>query len=497
MNHSISIGVINPLPAIVKGNTPVLPIVPIAPIGIGGGSGVPAISIEPIQVVGLIPLFPCDIKECREICDDGWKNPVFGELVGNSYQTQMTYENDWSTFLIDVSLYNANPNSTSVTFELEKLINGIWMPAPLGINLNSNSFGTLFPLGSISGHPTYAGYAINWGSILFHKGEGCYRFKAKTNFQTSTTTGGIVGGVQATCTFDLAGTACTAGAILGTLKTTSGNIPATYSINQPNPSFTIAQNVAYIVNLINTGTYPYTATQSGDSFTITGQSYSANNYINFNLLIYQVEGICKYEEDERLLGGIDGAEITTPVIISSCFVSPPFDLKKWDCFRATGTVKFETWLTGTIGDPYKDYLKHNICGIQWYDSLRTYGFFGYQKSPEYKTENLEWGSPQQGKIEHVRDEQIQRWEYLSDYLPEYLHTRFSTFAMMCDKTFASDYNLNNSDYTLKRKNVIKDSGYEPEYIDKEAHFQKRNKQKVQVFFKRGVQSVEKSICCPT
>jgi len=363
--------------AIGVGHTPVLP------VDTGGTPGKPIIKLDPLQVVGLLPLIPCDTCECRDICDDPctYRNPVFGELVGGSYQTGMTYENDWSTFLIDISIFKTQPSSVNVTFELERYVFGKWQGTPFGANLNNNTFGQLYPLGSIIGHPTYAGYAVNWGAVLFTIGPGCYRFKVNTSFNGISTGPGSTG--------------------------------------EPSPD-----------------------------------------------------------------------------IYVGCLVSPPLDLKKWDCPHAHGTVKFETWLTGLIGDPYTDYLKHDVCGVNWYDSIRLKGFFGYQKTPEYKTENLEWGDPQQGKIEHIRDEQLQRWEFRSKLLPEYIMTRFSTFAMMSDMLFASDYNYNNSDLTIKRKNVIKDSAFEPEYFDQGAYFTRKDKSKVQIFFKRGVQSVEKTICCP-
>jgi len=489
-----------PDPITIIGHTPYLPALPLPIGGLGGHlNGTPIINISPVQVAGLIPLMPCDSQECREICTDGWKNIVFGELVGGSYQINQTYENDWNTFLIDVSLYAANPTAVSVTFELEKYVNGAWVGYPNGgVNLTNNVFGQIFPLGSIAGHPTYAGYAINWGSVLLNAGAGCYRFKAKALFTTYVIGTSTSGGTQASCTFALPNNSCLTGAIIGTLQTISGSITASYSIVQMNTGFTEAQNVQFIVNLINAGSFPYTATYNGgNSFTITGQSYASNNGATWSLQTYKTGLPCDYQKQQDMLGGVNPVQTTTPIVHEGCLVSPPFDLKEWNCFRAHGTVKFETWLTGIIGDPYTDYKKHDLCGILWYDSIRVKGFFGFEKSPTYLKNNLKWGSPSQGKIEKVSDEQTQRWEYLSGYMPEYIHSRFATFGMMSDKLFASDYNINNSNYTYKRKNVIYDSGYEPEYIDKEAWWQRKAKSKVQVFFNRGVQSVIKSLCCST
>lgn len=365
-------------PVIIVGNTQQQPVVIIP-----GGTpviGVPVVSLDPSQVVGLIPLYPCDSKECRQICEDGWKNPVFGELIGNSYQQNQTYENDWNSFFIDVSIYKSL--AVTITMKLEKFFQGSWRPNPFAPDLGNNSFGIYYPLGSVSGHPTYAGYDINWGAVLAAFGAGCYRFKIYTSFTTTTT------------------------------------------------------------------------------------------------------------------GAGGSAHIPIPITYQGCLQSPTFELKPWNCFLAHGTVKWETWNTGLIGDPYIDYKEHDLCGILKYDSIRLRGFFGYEKSPGYIKNNLKWGPPQPGKVEKVSDEQTQRWEYLSGFLPEYIHSRFATFAMMSDRLFVSDYNINNSNWTYKRKNVIYDSGYEPEYIDKEAFWQRRNRQKVQVYFNRGVQSVIHSLCCP-
>ena len=355
-------------------------------------TGLPTIRLDPKQVIGLIPLESCAVSDCRQTCEDFFRNKVFGKAG----EDEITYENDWSTFLVDVSLYKTLLLSNiNVTMTLERSNcpeycyildeDGNYIldeqgqkilledcPTYEPITLNTNDYGIFYDIESIITHPTYIGYAINWGKVVSAFGECCYKIKL--------------------------------------------NITATML-------------------------------------------------------------------DEQIFYG--------------CLESKWFELANWDCFRADGTVRFETWITGKIGDPYEDYYLHDLCGILWYDSIRLKGFLGYQKSPTYLTNNLEWGDPKHGLIEKVSDEQIQRWEWKSMFLPEYIHTRFSTFAMMVDKLFVSDYNLNNSDYTIKRKNIVYDSSYEPEYEDQDAYWTKRDKSKVNVFYKRGVQSVIKTLCCPT
>ncbi len=378
-----------PIPIItprqVSGDTFPLPISENAAIFHPPTIGTPSINLDIIQIVGLIPVYPCDSEDCRKQCEPfcAYKNPVFGQTFPGlgvaGFATKSTYENDFNSWYFDFPLIKKNPTGFTVTFSIEKYISGAWVTSLPFIN---NSYGILYNFGSIAGHPTYKGLSVNWGAVLKAKGEGCYRLKVDVSYKT----------------------------------------------------------------LI-----------------------WARNYFNEPTL----------------------------VTYTACAATPIFDLKEWDCKRAHGTAKFEIWNTGIIGDPYKDYFKHDLCGVLLFDSLRVRGFLGYPKSPTYKMDNNKWGPPKQGKIERVRDEQIQQWEYKSGLLPEYIHTRFSTFAMMCDEMLGSDYNINNSDWTVKRKSIIKtpNASYEPTFLDATADWYKRNKAHVTVLFNRGVQSVEKYNCC--
>jgi hypothetical protein len=478
------IGDLNPMPS--TGVTPVLSVI---------SKGKMFLNAE--QVAGLIPFFPCDSPECRELCDYPCqhKNPVFGELTGKSFQKKKTYENDWNTFWVNVTL-KKNSANVSVVFELEKYVNGTWQRQTL---LNTNQFGIYYPLGSIPTHQTYAGYELNWGAVVFYFGEGCYRIKVRTFLTTNILVQSTTGGTQATATISMKD-ACQSGAITGTLQTISGNIPATYSINQPNPAFTGAQNASFIAALINAGIYPYTGSTIADLLIITGQNYAANNNVIWHLFILGTlpgGGACEVDKFGQMRLGEDPPFIITPIVRETgCLVTPVFYLRRWDCILAHGTVKFEITTTGIIGDPYRDYVKHDFCNMNVYDSVRFNGFFGKEIGKEYKTESLEWGNPKHGKIEEVRDELIQQFEMTSGLLPLYIHKRFMTFGLMKgNDLFASDYCLNNSSFELKRINVIKDSNYPIEYLDERADWRKRDKSKVKVLFVRGVQSVEKSLCC--
>ena len=376
----------SPAPRQITGSSPALPTFVNAVAAVPITIGTPGLSLQPIQIVGLIPVYPCDSEDCRENCDTvcaPYRNPVFGELTATGHTMKSTYENDFNSFFFDFPLIKKNVTGFTVVFTIEKLVNGVWTTA---ITITNNSYGVYYPFGGIAFKPTYTGVSINWGAVLDAEGEGCYRLKL---------------------------------------------------------------NMSYTTLVYN------------------------NNYT-----------------------GTSEPVLTT---YTDCAASPIFDLKEFDCVKAHGTAKFEVWSTGVIGDPYADFLKHNLCGRTLFDSIRVWGMIGFQTTPTYKMDNNKWGSPKQGLIERVRDEQIQQWVYESGLLPEYIHTRFSTFAMMSEMMFASDYNINNSDWTIKRKNIIKspNTGYEPEWLDRTADWQKRNKGHVKVTFNRGIQSVEKYNCCTT
>ena len=179
---------------------------------------------------------------------------------------------------------------------------------------------------------------------------------------------------------------------------------------------------------------------------------------------------------------------------SFCFVSDCFHLRQFTCELAHGTFKVEKWITGKVGDPYEDNLLHDLCGINWYDSYRYNGFFGMSKIPNYEEIRYEYGQPSPGKQQSGRDEAFQRFEMEFNPVKKPILDRFSIFAMIgIGDLRVSDYNINNSDYRIKRVLFVKDSNWEPEWLDEKWV----RKGKVIAFFKRGVQNIIATICCDT
>jgi hypothetical protein len=411
-------------------------------------------------------LMPCD-DECRDECIS-YSNPVFG-VVG---ATEGTYENDVNSFLIDAALIDAL-DTAQLRFIIQKQVGSIWSD----LGFLDDSLGEETDFGSVTSHPTYQGYAINWGKVLSRFGEGCYRVKVQTTFYDATEI------IRETIFEDTAmsgGTAVEAvfasGAPVRIAYTTPQSIDqllddlkASEDFAAQGASMEITKGVSVIVTAVG----------------------RANNYLR-SVRVFP-------EQEPEIVNGLEPQDLdydsssfsTQDAIYMYCMVSEPFKLKTWVCERAAETVKFETYSSGKVGDVIQDYVIHDLCGMNWYDSIRVKGFFGHEKVPEYRSVQLKWGSPKHGKIVPVRDEAVQTYLFRSDLMPKYVHDRLKVYGLMANEVLVSDYNLLNADFNVKRLGVVKDSGYEPNYHHKEGS----RLSDVEVSFKRSVQGVIKSNCC--
>lgn len=180
-----------------------------------------------------------------------------------------------------------------------------------------------------------------------------------------------------------------------------------------------------------------------------------------------------------------------------CLNSPPFCLKQFDCNLVDGTVKFETSNSGgnvgsvtTQGQSWslccQDPTTKNFTPLSFYDSIRFWGFFGYETA-ELQREQIKYAT---GEIKKTRDEAIKNFTFKSSQLPLWLHQRLYAYGLMSDQLFVSDYNINNSDYNLKHFWVVADSGYAPKYYG-----YTRYTKVLDVKFKEGQQFVFRDRCC--
>lgn len=423
--------------------------------------------VQPQQICGFVPIKNCTSSECRvneEVCD--YINPVFGDLNNIS---KSSYGNDLNSFFVDFTIGLANLN-LQLTWVLQKANNqGIYVDI---LNL-AGEYGTEYKLGMISGHPSYCGYTINWGKVLLHRGAGCYKVKA--NITESETTTQFI---QTTFLFP---------AELSYLYSFTNVLELSSEAGAQGTYNLIGQTLTIIevVNILN------------------ASSYAINNGMKFSWYFdnkkYYIS--CQAPPATYLFAMGSGAfwtKTSTTTInytstLTGCLISEPFKLLPFDCNAANYTVKFETNLTGIIGDKRIDYLLYDLTGFTLYDSIRLYGFFGDEKAT-YKEVNLQWGRPQLGLIQKVRDEMISQFEFRCERpMPKYIHDRLKAYGVMADQLWVSDYNTFNADYEIKQMLVVKNGEYTPTYFeDKGSRYliAKMN-------FNKGVQSSIKTDCATT
>lgn len=149
---------------------------------------------------------------------------------------------------------------------------------------------------------------------------------------------------------------------------------------------------------------------------------------------------------------------TVPVFGNSTKDSYEYCLQTYSPQLADGTVRLEYWLNGVTGDIEDDTKYKDFGTINWYNSLRVNGYFGYPKST-YKSDDIEYNN---GQRLFVEDEQEPVYKLKLQLLPFFLHEIIRTDFMMADELAITDYNSKNN-ATYIQKYVRKDSGYEPSW----------------------------------
>lgn len=278
------------------------------------------------QVVGLVPVYPCNSVECRlgkyGSDDSQFMLPAFAE---NQTSIWGDYKNDYNSWLFDV------PANTilGLTYYLDQRINGAWTQVTV---LSDDTYGFFFPIGKLCGNNSYTGYQINWNLVLNIFGEGIYRFRVGTNDETIFPS-------------------------INHFKITSigGNPPETVQLSTTGyglicPTFTCNSSLSLNANMINmvsfintyqTTTYPTplfvavwnVSTSQVDIFGMKGQNCSCSALITN--IIYT-----------NFTSAFSGGRID--IVSSLCFASPPFCLKTWDCWAVDRTSRFDTTYSGGV-----------------------------------------------------------------------------------------------------------------------------------------------------
>lgn len=465
--------------------------------GVGSGTPFPVI-FNAQQIAGLIKMIPCNYSDCREYSNQMWCDalPVFGSFPNSG----PAYNNDENSFCINFSgqgtpqyiLQKANDSFFGKKNQVLTWTNKA--------TISNNTYGIYQALGSIPGHPTYMNFTVNWGNVYNAFGNGYYRIA----FQSCVTVNGgestqasanlpspyEVSGQTVKVRVDIA---ITCGAKVYT-------VPEFYTGNGATEAAELLM-ICAAINSLTGPSFPFTAVPNGHNFTISGTGLGAQNGCVASFYYRGYNGSTEIWTD----GGtqtLQGGSGSTTQNCTCGLQSPQFRLWKWDCNKAHGTVKFEVWNQGSLGDVNTPGNLVDLCGLSLYDSIRVYGFFGYGKY-SYDELMLEYGPNANvlfGTVERVRDKAIPSYKFNSKPLSAWIHKQLATIMMMADTVLASDYNMNNADFYIQRKQVVKKGNYEPKYTEKGKHFDLSlqdfgRRDPVTLEFLEGIQSIIKSTCC--
>lgn len=138
--------------------------------------------------------------------------------------------------------------------------------------------------------------------------------------------------------------------------------------------------------------------------------------------------------------------------------SPMFCLHEWSCDAVNRTVRFDSWINHKIGSITDPTVIFDFGTLNWFDSIRvTDAIFGYAKS-EYTVEDIQYTN---GQIDRTKDEQNQKFEYISGRVPNWHHDRFKTYFLQSDLLEVSDFNYYNPDFTIQYRAINHTGNYAP------------------------------------
>ena len=148
----------------------------------------------------------------------------------------------------------------------------------------------------------------------------------------------------------------------------------------------------------------------------------------------------------------------TILATSNGLFSPPYCLRQYTPEGADGSLRVEYYLNNILGLSDNDYLKRDLGNLNWYNSFRLCGFFGFPKST-YESEYVEYNN---GQRQWVEDEQEVEYALKLRPTPAFLHELMRTDVLQADTIFITDYNSKNPLQYIQ-KQVIKNGEYAPDW----------------------------------
>ncbi len=151
-------------------------------------------------------------------------------------------------------------------------------------------------------------------------------------------------------------------------------------------------------------------------------------------------------------------DTTDYLAVENTLYSYEYCLKTYTDYRAEGTVRIEFYLNNTLGDSQNDKAVKDLGNLNWFNSFRLPGWFGYPNSGYEKT-RTQYNT---GQILDAISNQEQVFELQLKMIPFFVHDALRIDMMQGDTVLISDYNSGNA-FNFTQKAVKPNSGYSPEY----------------------------------
>jgi len=138
-----------------------------------------------------------------------------------------------------------------------------------------------------------------------------------------------------------------------------------------------------------------------------------------------------------------------------------YNLRPYNKELANGTVRFDFYLNGILGDIENRKRRFNYKDLNWFNQVRLRGFFGLEKSPEYERE---YNRYQDGTKVYINDNMKNTYDF-SSYKTRYtgdVHNLLKTKMLQSDELFVTNYDSNATGQYVDFA-IIPDSGYEPKW----------------------------------
>lgn len=164
--------------------------------------------------------------------------------------------------------------------------------------------------------------------------------------------------------------------------------------------------------------------------------------------------------------------------------SQTYCLRQFTLVESDTTTRFDWYLNGPQNSIYDKTVRVNYGTINWFDSIRIPGCFGYETSETQRTEVRY----ETGLLQNIKDDVAVKYKWKSGLLNYRTHEYLAYNAFLSNALYATDYCLLNDNPTYQNVPIKYDSGYSPKFLTYNINSD------VEIDFKNRSQNTGRQIC---